>query len=61
MSGVVVETGGMLSHAACLAREYGLPAVQLPNALRRIENGTAITVQGDTGVITVHEPDSVDR
>jgi rifampicin phosphotransferase len=56
VSGIVVETGGMLSHAACLAREYGLPAVQLSGAIQWIEDGSTITVDGDTGVISVVEP-----
>jgi pyruvate,water dikinase len=52
---VVVETGGMLAHAACLAREYGFPAVQLPSALDRIPDGATITVNGDNGQVIVVE------
>jgi phosphohistidine swiveling domain-containing protein len=54
ISGIVLETGGMLAHASCLAREYGLPAVQLPGALGRIPDGALITVDGDTGTVTLH-------
>jgi pyruvate,water dikinase len=50
---VVVETGGVLSHASCLAREYGFPAVHLPGATRVIPDGATITVNGDTGTITI--------
>jgi pyruvate,water dikinase len=50
---VVVETGGVLSHASCLAREYGFPAVHLPGTTRLIPDGATITVNGDTGTITV--------
>jgi pyruvate,water dikinase len=53
VSGIVLETGGMLAHASCLAREYGLPAVQLPGAMRAIPDGATITVNGDTGEVTV--------
>ena len=55
VSAVVVETGGMLAHASCLSREYGLPAVQLTGAMRRIEDGAIITVNGDTGVVRLAE------
>jgi rifampicin phosphotransferase len=53
ISAVVVETGGMLSHASCLARELGFPAVHLPRATKLIEDGVTITVNGDTGMVTV--------
>jgi pyruvate,water dikinase len=53
ISAVVVETGGMLSHASCLAREYGFPAVFLPGATKLIADGATITVDGDTGIVTV--------
>lgn len=51
ISGIITETGGVLSHAACLAREYGLPAVQVDRAMKRIPNGATITVDGDTGEV----------
>jgi len=54
---VVVETGGMLSHASCLAREYGFPAVHLPGATKLVADGATITVDGDTGAVTIVEPD----
>jgi len=54
ISGIVLETGGMLAHASCLAREYGLPAVQLPGALSRIPDAALVTVDGDTGIVTLH-------
>lgn len=55
ISAVVVETGGLLSHASCLAREYGFPAVHLPNAARLIPDGAIITVDGHTGTISIAE------
>ncbi len=39
VSAVVAQTGGMLAHFSCLSREYGLPAVSLPNAMRLIKDG----------------------
>lgn len=57
IKGVVVETGGMLSHASCIAREYGFPAVQLPKAQKLIPDGATITVNGTTGQVTIIEED----
>ncbi len=51
---VVVETGGMLSHAATVAREFGIPAVvAVKGATHRIRTGQLVTVDGMTGAITV--------
>jgi phosphohistidine swiveling domain-containing protein len=54
ISGLILEAGGMLSHGACLSREYGLPAVTLPNGMQKIPDGASITVNGDTGRVTVN-------
>jgi len=54
IKGIVPETGGMLSHASCLAREYGFPAVQLSDAMRLIPDGATITVDGDLGTVIVN-------
>jgi pyruvate,water dikinase len=52
---VVVETGAMISHAAIVARELGIPAVaSLTGATRLIRNGTMITVDGSAGTVLVH-------
>lgn len=53
ISGLVIEAGGMLSHGACLSREYGLPAVTLRGAMRKIPDGAPISVNGDTGKVTL--------
>jgi pyruvate,water dikinase len=58
ISAVVVETGGMLAHAACLAREYGFPAVQLAGAMSRIPDGALITVDGAAGTVTIVEEET---
>ncbi len=51
---VVVETGGVLSHAATVAREFGIPAVvAIKGATRLIEDGQTVTVDGFTGTVTV--------
>jgi pyruvate,water dikinase len=51
ISGLVLETGGMLAHGSLLSREYGIPAVQIPNAMKKIRDGMRITVNGDTGKV----------
>lgn len=49
---VVTESGGLLSHAAVICREYGVPAVLgVPDATRRIENGRTVLVDGSHGVV----------
>ncbi len=58
--GIVLETGGMLAHGSLLAREYGLPAVQLEGALQLIPTGALITVDGNNGTVKiVEEPPQV--
>jgi pyruvate,water dikinase len=54
ISGLVLETGGMLAHGACISREYGIPAVQVGGAMKRIPDGALITVDGDSGQVRIH-------
>jgi pyruvate,water dikinase len=52
--GLVMETGGVLSHGAIVAREFGLPAVAgLPDIQRRLRSGQRLRVDGATGKVTV--------
>jgi pyruvate,water dikinase len=52
LAAVVTETGGLLSHAAVIAREYGIPAVlAVPDATRRVPDGQALRVDGTQGVV----------
>lgn len=54
IGGAVIEIGGMLSHGAIVAREYGLPAViNVPQATRKIRDGQTITVDGSSGRVTL--------
>jgi rifampicin phosphotransferase len=52
--GIVLESGGLISHGAIIAREFGLPGAQLPGARRLIPDGATITLNGDTGIIQIH-------
>lgn len=50
---VVTETGGLLSHAAIVARETGLPAVvAVTGATGSLPEGSTVTVDGDRGVVS---------
>ena len=50
--GLVMEMGGMMSHGAVVAREYGIPAVVgVAGATERIDTGDEITVDGSAGVV----------
>jgi len=50
--GVVTDRGGTLSHAAVVAREYGIPAVVgTGNATERIRDGARIRINGATGLV----------
>lgn len=52
--GLVLERGGMLSHGAILAREYGLPCVvAVDRALERIAAGQTVTVDGDREIVRI--------
>ncbi|QCX74787.1 Phosphoenolpyruvate synthase [Streptomyces sp. YIM 121038] len=54
LTGLVAETGSVLSHLAVLAREYQVPtAVGVPDALERFPDGTRLTVDGGTGAVEV--------
>lgn len=56
---VVSESGGMLSHASIVAREYGIPAVVSVADACRVEDGTPLTVDGSTGLVTIHRQPSM--
>ena len=52
----VTDTGGMMSHAAIVCREYGLPAVTGTGfATTNIKTGQRIRVDGNNGVVTIIE------
>ena len=50
----VTDSGGMMSHAAIVCREYGLPAVTGTGfATAKIQTGQRILVDGTNGVVTI--------
>ena len=52
ISAVATETGGVLSHAAVISREYGIPAVlAIPGLTTMLSDGQWISINGSTGVI----------
>jgi pyruvate,water dikinase len=54
ISGAVSDIGGSMSHAAIVAREYGLPAVVgTGTATSRIKDGQRIRVDGGRGIVTI--------
>ena len=56
-AGVVTNVGGMLCHAAVVAREYGIPAVVgTQRATEVLCDGQCIEVDGDAGVVRVLAP-----
>lgn len=53
---MVTDIGGPLSHSSIVAREYGIPAVMAAqNATRLVRSGQIITVDGNTGTVTLDE------
>ena len=53
---VVVDSGGVASHAAIVAREYGIPAVMgTGTATSLLSTGQQVTVNGNTGAVTAVE------
>jgi pyruvate,water dikinase len=56
---LVMEMGGVISHGAVVAREYGIPAVVgVPDATTRLRTGQRVTVDGSAG--TVRQADAPD-
>lgn len=55
LKGIVVERGGMLSHAAIVAREFGIPCIiNATDATKIIPNGTKIKMELTKGFVTLN-------
>ena len=56
--GLIMEMGGVVTHGAVVAREYGLPAVVgVRQATTRLRDGQRVRVDGSSGRVTILEPD----
>lgn len=54
IKGLVTEVGGLMTHGAVIAREYGLPAVVgVENATKLIKDGQQIRVNGTEGYVEI--------
>ena len=54
LGAIVTDSGGLLSHSAIVAREYGIPGVVgTREATERIADGARLRVDGDAGEVTV--------
>ena len=54
LGGIVTDRGGLLSHAAIVAREYGMPAVVgTTDATKLVPDGARVRVDGGTGEVQV--------
>ncbi len=52
--GLVMEVGGMMTHGAVVAREYGIPAVVgIDNATEMIKNGQYVRINGTEGYVEI--------
>ena len=57
IAGLVTEVGGLMTHGAVIAREYGLPAVVgVEHATRLIRDGQRIRVHGTDGYVEILPP-----
>jgi pyruvate,water dikinase len=55
LGAIVTDSGGLLSHSAIVAREYGIPGVVgTREATQRIADGSTVRVDGDAGEVTVN-------
>jgi len=54
VKGLIVEHGGLLSHAAIISRELGLPCIiGVKDATKILKNNQFVEINGDTGVIKI--------
>ena len=60
IAGLVMERGGMLSHGAIIAREFGIPSiVGVADATRLIATGATVCLDGDRGTVRLIGVDAV--
>lgn len=60
--GIVTQSGGRTSHAAILARSYGIPSVAgVPGILDAVASGNLLIVDGGSGKIVIHPNDATTK
>jgi pyruvate,water dikinase len=53
-AGLVMETGGLMTHGSVVAREYGIPAVvAVMDATKKIQTGQRVRVNGSEGYVEI--------
>jgi rifampicin phosphotransferase len=54
VAGMIMETGGVLSHASIVAREFRMPTVtNVKNATHLFNNGDSLEIDGTNGIVSV--------
>ncbi len=53
-AGVIIEVGGVICHAAMVARELGIPALSVTGATSLIKNGVIVELDADEGRVILH-------
>ena len=53
IKGLVTEVGGLMTHGAVIAREYGLPVVGVENSTKLIKDGQRIRVNETDGYVEI--------
>ncbi len=62
VSGLITEVGGLISHGAVIAREYGLPAVlDVQGATEVIKTGQVVEVDGTNGTVRILRTETMSR
>ena len=60
IAALVTETGGILSHGAILAREYGVPTITcVTDAMTLLTSGMQVEVDGSAGVVVLADQEAV--
>lgn len=53
IKGIIIEQGGVLSHASIVARELGIPCFVIPDATTILKNGSRVEMNSDNKTVTV--------